>query len=268
MADHKKNALLVLLRCHHNDGDEITYPDLSTAMGVGEKTKAWQCMAWKDLRSNNHVVNGSKPKTWKLSEEGLELAMSLCSPEELKDYRKAVTNDDHHDKIKSKLDRHPKDKAKKGSEIFEYFIEKNRPFTKDEVASRFNTCPDARGFFYGWQGLQKAGLVETCGKAPDWHKNYPDGEKVMKKRRLLGGTLYQLTDKAYLTNHRPELLEHVPKGSEKTTTAKKAKRAKHDAKKEDDAEEEPCNDDVESNEESTEKHDAEEREEEKKAEAA
>ena len=152
MTDHKKNALLVLLRCHHNDGEEITYPDLSTAMGVGEKTKAWQCVAWKDLRSNNYVVSGSKPKTWKLSEEGLEVAMSLCSPEELKDYRKAVTNDEHHDKIKSKLDRHPKDKAKKGSEIFDYLIEKNRPLTKDEVASHFDTCPDAHGFFYGWQG--------------------------------------------------------------------------------------------------------------------
>ena len=63
----------------------------------------------------------------------------------------------------------------------------------------------------------------------------------MKKRRLLGGTLYQLTDKAYLANHRPELLEHVPKGSEDTTTVKEIKRAKHGAKMKADTKEESCN---------------------------
>ena len=118
-------------------------------------------------------------------------------------------------------------------------------------------------------GLQKAGLIETCGKAPDWHKNYPDGEKVFKKRRLFGGTLYRLTDKAYLTNHRPELLEHVPKGSEESMTAKKTKRAKHGEKKVDSTEEKPCNDDGKSIEKSNKKDDKEEEEgeEDKKAES-
>jgi hypothetical protein len=153
MADHKKTALLVLLRCHHNNGQELTYSELSAEMGVGEKTKAWQCEAWKDLRSNDHVVKGSEPKTWKLSDEGIKLATSLCSDEELKDYQQAMTNDEHHGKIKSKLERNAKDKANKGAELFDFLISMNCPLTKDEVAGQFNTVPDAHGFFYGWQGM-------------------------------------------------------------------------------------------------------------------
>ena len=43
---YHKAALLKLFRCYHG-GTELTYPELSREIGVGEKTKAWQCVAWK-----------------------------------------------------------------------------------------------------------------------------------------------------------------------------------------------------------------------------
>ena len=46
MEKHHKAALKILFRCHHS-GREITYQELSKDMGVGEKTKAWQCGAWR-----------------------------------------------------------------------------------------------------------------------------------------------------------------------------------------------------------------------------
>jgi hypothetical protein len=39
-------ALLKLLACHHS-GITLNYSQLSQEIGAAEKTKSWQCEAWK-----------------------------------------------------------------------------------------------------------------------------------------------------------------------------------------------------------------------------
>jgi hypothetical protein len=56
---HKK-ALLKLLHSHHGGILHLTYSDLSLEIGVGEKTKAWQCGAWKHLKQGGFIVPGIK----------------------------------------------------------------------------------------------------------------------------------------------------------------------------------------------------------------
>lgn len=153
LKDHHVKALLKMLHCHHT-GQELTYKELSDEIGVGEKTKAWQCIAWKDLKSNAYIIPGSTKGKLKLSETiGVELATSLASDEELADYKMPETNEEHHEKIKSKLMRQEKAK-KKGPEIFAFMVESvDTPMTKHEIAAKFNTDADSHGFFYGFQGM-------------------------------------------------------------------------------------------------------------------
>ncbi|CAB9511894.1 expressed unknown protein [Seminavis robusta] len=219
-----KMALLKLLFCHHS-GQELTYKELSDAMGVGEKTKAWQCEAWRDLKKNEYIVPSGTDKKLKLSEKGVELATSFASDEELADYKMPETNEEHHEKIKSKLMR--QDKAKKmGPKIFDLLVEnKDNPMTNHEMAAKFNTLADSHSFFYGFQALKKMGLVETTGesKKPDEepmkideeepkeeedaiNDETTDGDDKPKKKKkkkkskksMSGGKLWKLSEKAFL----------------------------------------------------------------------
>ena len=55
-------------------------------------------------------------------------------------------------------------------------------------------------------------MVEKCGQAPKNNKNFPvDGMKRMLCREM-GGTLWRLTDKAYLPGQRPEDEDDDPTG--------------------------------------------------------
>ena len=96
LGDYHKKALVKMFRCHHNK-QELTYKELSAEVGVGEKTKAWQCEAWKDLKSNEYIVPASTKGKLKLSDIGVELATTLMSDEELADYKMPETNEEHHE---------------------------------------------------------------------------------------------------------------------------------------------------------------------------
>jgi hypothetical protein len=157
---YHKRALSVLLFCHHNDNQSVTYNELSQAMDVGEKTKDWQCVAWKDLKTNNYIVPSprkagkSGETTYTLSRGGVELAATFATAKELADFRPALTNEEHHERIMSKLIRqHPKGKAY-GSRIFDVLVatKDQLPMTKHELAAKLGTVADAHGFFYGFKG--------------------------------------------------------------------------------------------------------------------
>ena len=189
--EYHKKALGKLLYCYHSNGEDqvLSYGQLSDEIGVGEKTKAWQCGAWRDLKSNEYIValgNASDGKTgYKLSEKGLELASSFASKEELDDYKMPETNEEHHEKIKSKLSRN--EKAKRfGPKIFDYLVaEKERAekegngeifcMDRHELAEQFNTLADSHGFFYGLQALKQMKLV--CDAPPDAVAGSTKGKK-------------------------------------------------------------------------------------------
>lgn len=188
---HKK-ALLKLLHCHHN-GIFPTYPELSREMEVGEKTKAWQCEAWKHLKTNNFIVPGTEKKTFCLSEEGMVLASSFASDEELAEFMTPSSNEELHKKIRTKLIRDvDKGRKHKGKEIFDLLLEDNRAsWTRLELASKLGTNPDAHSFFYGFNALKKMGLVEMVGnvtreelkrKAESLTKKSNDNDDKPKKK--------------------------------------------------------------------------------------
>jgi hypothetical protein len=168
--DLHTKALLKLLFCHHT-GVTLDYDQLSdgnfflyklsiyalsvrqthffrffqhTEIGIGKKTKRWQCGAWKDLKSNNYV--GGSSKVIQLTEAGLALATSLASDEELAEYTMPETNEEHHDKIRQKLDRNEKSK-RYGSKIFTYMVATydGEAMTKHELADHFDTLADSHG---------------------------------------------------------------------------------------------------------------------------
>jgi hypothetical protein len=145
-------ALLTLFRCHHNK-IELDYKELSTEMGIGEKTKRWQCEAWKDLKTHEFIVPAPTQGKLTLSDKGVAFAETFLSEEELADYMDPLTNEEHHEKIKSRLMRHKKAR-KLGPQIFDFLLQTkgNTPMTKHEIAAHFNTLADSHSFFYGFQG--------------------------------------------------------------------------------------------------------------------
>ena len=167
--EYHKKALSKMLFCHHHN-QELTYKELSAEIGVGEKTKAWQCEAWKDLKSNAYIVPASGKGKLKLSDKGVALATSFASDDELEDYKTPQTNEDHHEKIKSKLMK--QEKAKKmGPQIFDLLVQSvDKPMTKHELAAEFNTLADSHGFFYGFQGtctfVMCSALLTSFPKGP------------------------------------------------------------------------------------------------------
>jgi hypothetical protein len=226
---HKK-ALLKLLHCHHS-GIVLTYPVLSLEIGVGEKTKAWQCQAWKHLKGGGFIVPGPEKKTFKLSQRGVDLAVTFASDEELAEFKTPASNDELHEKIRSKLvkDAH-KGKKHHGRNIFDLFLEEeDTSFLRLELATKLGTNPDDHSFFYGFKALEKMGLVSTTGKVTkkelinkeeslneakkaneqgEEKDSEEKGEKPKKKARIRGGSqLFKLSEKAFLVTAKNQVKE-------------------------------------------------------------
>jgi hypothetical protein len=163
---HKK-ALSVLLACHYNGNRSLTYAELSMEMGIGEKTKAWQCEAWKDLKTNDVIVPATKnsqgKQTFQLSEAGLQLAKGHSTDAEMEDFKPAGTNQEHHQKIKARLVKHHPKGKKYGPKIFDFLVTTvgdGHLMTKDELAAQLGTVADSHGFFYGFKG--RSNLSRVC----------------------------------------------------------------------------------------------------------
>ena len=62
LGTYHKKALVVLLHCYYGNRQTLTYSELSQRLDVGEKTKAWQCEAWRDLKGNAYIVSSSADK--------------------------------------------------------------------------------------------------------------------------------------------------------------------------------------------------------------
>ena len=226
---HKK-ALLKLLHCHHS-GIVLTYPELSLEIGVGEKTKAWQCQAWKHLKGGGFIVPGSEKKTFELSQRGVELAMAFASDEELAEFKTPASNDELHEKIRFKLAKDTqKGKKHHGKKILDILLkEEDTSFLRLELATKLGTNPDAHSFFYGFKALEKMGLVSTTGKVTkeelvrksesltklkraneqgDEKDGEEKGEKPKKKARIRGGPqLFKLSEKAFLVTAKKQVKE-------------------------------------------------------------
>ena len=197
---HKK-ALLKLLHCYHS-GIALTYSELSLAIKIGEKTKAWQSGAWKDLKSGGFIVMAvekktvsGKPKTaYKLSQKGEDLAMSFASDEELEEFKKPITNDEHHEKIRKKLDKdvYKGGKHHKGREIFDLLLkEGDNGITRMELASKMNSKnPEGSPFFYGFNALKTMGLVSEVGKITkeEWLKRRLEMMRNEKETEKIANT--------------------------------------------------------------------------------
>lgn len=223
VTDYHKKALLKLLFCHHS-GQTLTYLELSDEIGAGAKTKAWQGGAWKDLKTHEYIVpspTSSKGKTqFKLAEKAVALASTFASDEELADYKMPETNEEHHEKIKSKLAR--QDKAKKfGPKIFDLLVQEDyTSMNKHEIAATFNTLADSHGFFYGLQALKKMGYVvedteaasrvtpkskrknETPESKEEGEGNDTDRSIQKKKKNRSGGMPLKLSETAFLATTR------------------------------------------------------------------
>lgn len=162
MGKHHKNALKTLLFAYHNNRQTLTYPELSDRIGVGEKTKAWQCGAWRDLKSEGYIVPAAEKSKFQLSPEGVALATTLATPEELAEFKPPGTNEELHAKIKAKLARLPKG-VKYASKMLDLMLaEDYLPLNRHELAAKFDVLADSHGFFYGLQALQKMKYVEYC----------------------------------------------------------------------------------------------------------
>jgi len=162
--DLHKKALLVLLHRHHS-GIFLTYSQLSQEIGIGEKTKRWQCEAWKHLKKHCYIVEGPEKRTFGLSKEGIELAECFATDEELDDFKPPVNNEQLHEKIRKQLlkQKH-KGKKTKGVVIFDLLLEAGQVSkTRLELAWELDCNPDSHGFFYGFSALQKMGLVQVTG---------------------------------------------------------------------------------------------------------
>ena len=130
------------------------------------------------------------------------------------------TNEEHHEKIKSKMMR--QDKARKyGPKIFDLMAKEDyTPMNKHDLAAKFNTLADSHGFFYGLQTLRKMGLIaEAKEEASSIIKAKPmrmvkavkkeeDDDTVgaekksdpKKKKKRSGGKLLQLSERAFLSS--------------------------------------------------------------------
>lgn len=181
---HHEKALKILFRAYHGNL-ELTYEELSNAMEVGQKTKAWQCGAWKDLKTNNCLQlqqdqQSNNNKRYKLTDFGLQVAkLFVIPPEELEEYKTPETNDELHQKIKTLLEKNAKAK-RYGPKIFDFMLQshqKNMPLlNKHQMAAHFNTLADSHGFFYGLQALKKMGYVEE-----DTNGNNSNSDKKRKR---------------------------------------------------------------------------------------
>jgi hypothetical protein len=178
--DLHKKALLKLLHCHFSNDQVMTYPELSDEIGTSIKTKAWQCGAWKDLKSGGFIVP-APAKSFRLSAQGVNLAMLFANDEELAEFKTPATNEEHHAKIRSKLERIDK-AGKVGPKIFDVFLaHPETPMTGFEIATELGCNPDSHGFFYGFKGMKKMGLVDHVGAKVQPTKSGPEGKGKKRK---------------------------------------------------------------------------------------
>lgn len=199
--DKHKMALVKLLYCHR-DKTSMTYEELSREIGTGEKTKSWQCGAWRDLKVHEYVVvassSSSKGTCYELSEKGVKLAKFFASDEDLASMKMPETNEELHASIRSRLEGQKKTK-KYGPLIFDFLLKAEAPLHRKEIATALKTNPDSHGFFYALQQLKKMGMVCTATGMP---KNKAKG----------GGQLLKLSEKAFLVS--------VPNASNTTNTTR------------------------------------------------
>jgi len=163
--DKHKKALTTLLHAYHNNRQTMTYPELSLALNIGEKTKAWQSGAWKDLKSNEYIVSKQEDKKqFELSDKGVALASTFLTTEELAEFAPPATTELLHERIKKKLSRLEKNYGDWGCKILDYMNSKDYvvPMGKHDLAHHFGTLADSHGFFYGLQALIKWGYVGKC----------------------------------------------------------------------------------------------------------
>ena len=165
LGTYHKKALVVLLHCYYGNRQTLTYSELSQRLDVGEKTKAWQCEAWRDLKGNAYIVSSSADKKkYELSfPNGVQLASTLVSEEELADFQPAATNEKLHERIKARIARDGK-AAKYGAKLFDLMAAPDYvPLNRNELAAKFNTLADSHGFFYALKWLKDQGYAEFCG---------------------------------------------------------------------------------------------------------
>ena len=242
---HKK-ALLTLLRFKHNE-IVLTYADLSREIGVGEKTKSWQCEAWKQLNKGGCIIRG-QDKTVALSQEGTDLAMSLASPDELVEFKAPMNDDDLHDKIRSKLEKNlyngvgGKNKRHHGKKIFDLFLEdKDKSFLRIELAAKLETNPDSHNFFNGFKALDRMGLITTTGTVSreelvrKWEELNSSSKKPEKQGNEKTATMKEEEDEEQATKQtkKDDGVEKVKKdGKTEDTERPKKKMKKEDVKNE------------------------------------
>ena len=211
--DLHKKALLTLLRCVHNE-QSLTYPELSAELGIGEKTKRWQCEAWRDLKKAAFIIPAtgtSGETTYTLSPEGVDLAKGHASEEELADYREPLSNEEHHEKIRSRLLRIDNKGKQFGVKIFDLLLEHtDTPMTRLEMAIKIpgkSSNPECHQFYYGFKNLDKLGMVVADGKKLKSEMPTVDeeGKSEKEKKKIRGGlTTYKLSKKAFLASNQPE----------------------------------------------------------------
>ena len=211
--DLHKKALLILLRCVHNE-QTLTYPELSAEIGIGEKTKRWQCEAWRDLKKAAFIIpasGSSSETTYTLSQEGVDLAKAHASDDELADYKEPLTNEEHHEKIRSRLLRIDNKGKTFGVKIFDLLLEHtDTPMTRLEMALKIpgkSNNPEGHQFFHGFKNLDKMGMVVADGKKlkSEMPKVDAEGKSENEKKKTRGGlTKYKLSKKAFLATSQPK----------------------------------------------------------------
>eukprot|EP00977_Amphora_coffeiformis_P011348 scaffold2737_cov156-Amphora_coffeaeformis.AAC.5 len=180
MGNYHKKALITLLYSFHNNRQSISYSELSRRLEVGEKTKSWQCGAFKDLRDNGYLVG--QLKALELHEDkGVALASTLVSAEELAEYQVPDTTEKLHEQIKKRLMKIPKG-GKMGVKILDLMLSPEYiPLNRNDMAAKFDTLADSHSFFYGLKALKEWGYVVFCDKAEaaDLKNRFPDASSTI-----------------------------------------------------------------------------------------
>jgi len=100
--------------------------------------------------------------------------------------------------------------------------EPNTPKTRLELATALNTNPDSHGFIYGFNNIQKMGLVHVVGTVPKVKKvkskkmtapEITDEKPVKKARTRCGKLLFKLTEKAFIFTAQERVVEGFARSS-------------------------------------------------------
>lgn len=95
------------------------------------------------MKSNGYIVPSSTSKEFALSQQGVQLASTFASAEELEMFKVPDSNEELHDKIKSKLARVPK-AAKYGPKILDFMAQPDyQPRTRHQLAALWPILTDS-----------------------------------------------------------------------------------------------------------------------------